>query len=72
MARDRDEGPTVETHNNKRNKKKKGAAPVAPDPRDAPTPGGEARDTRPGTGVAGIAEAVYDDAIEEAVEGIHG
>jgi len=72
MARDRDERPTVGTNNNKRNKEKKGATDAAPDPRDAPTPGGETRDPRPGTGVGGIAEAVYDDAIEEAVEGIHG
>jgi len=50
----------------------KPATDTALDARDEQVPREKTRDTRAGTGAEGTPEAVYDDAIEEAVEDIHG
>ncbi len=50
----------------------KPATDTAPDARDKQAPREKTRDTRPDTGTEGTPKAVYDEAIEEAVEDIHG
>ncbi len=66
------EGLPVETNSDKMNNDKKSATAGTSDARDAPTPGGETRETRPATGAPAISKGTHDEAIEEAVEDIHG
>lgn len=62
----------METTNGKMNKEQRTATDVVPDARDAPVPREETDDPRPGPGAAGTAKASHDEAIEKAVEGVHG
>ncbi|MDQ6908837.1 MAG: hypothetical protein M3176_18625 [Chloroflexota bacterium] len=53
-------------------KDKKPAPDTVPDAPGERTPPEKARDPRSDTGAEGTSKAVYDDAIEEAAEDIHG
>ncbi len=54
------------------NKEKKAVTDAAGDPRDEAVPRRGVRETRPDSDVTPSSEAAHDEAIEEAVEGIHG
>lgn len=60
------------TTNNTMNEDEKSATDAASEKREGPAPGDDRRAMRPDTGGGGIAKAVHDEAIEEAVAGIHG
>jgi hypothetical protein len=72
MTRDGDEGDTVGTTNNTMNKDEKSATDTASEKRQGLVPGDDRRARRIATGGGGIAKVVHDEAIEEAVKGIHG
>lgn len=62
----------METTNDKRNNAQRPATQVAPGAPDAPVRIEGTHDPQPGTGAAGTTKETHDEAIEEAVEGIHG